>query len=347
MSHPQLLSGGTWVDNVIKGAWQNTVYGDGFVMNVSWQQILKVNNESGPYFNQSILGIWSPLMAVTYIKLLPLYDSTANAKELLKIKHAIECVLSPCVKTHNMSVSKGVPSIQTSSPEFGEIYYLGNDSILSWELMQVSEIKDRRNCWKLECGALVNVSLTEDNWPPKSILWKEAKFAGCPVAVDPSSWLTGALTTSKLYNNTDQTWIFYSETSLEAILQKIDGSNFADVMRNIAASMTKYARDISNQTVQGIVYVPQVYVSVDWAFLALPGLIIVLGVIFFLLTISINSKHELGLWKSSILPAIFHGLPEGMTDHEYSTASAMERKAQQATVKLEVSNSEKRLLLRK
>lgn len=89
------------------------------------------------------------------------------------------------------------------------------------------------------------------------------------------------------------------------------------------------------------------YVFVNWAYMILPGLLILLGVTFFLLTISVNKKHELNLWKSSILPAIFHGIPEGIVDREYATVSAMEHTAREASVQLEASNPERRLLLRK
>lgn len=349
------LSDGTWFDNAIEGAWQDTVYGEHFVLDFSNEQIAKVNNRTGPYLNQSILGVWSPLMAVSYIELSPPENSTAaKFKEKLEIIHLIECVLSPCVKTYNVSVSNGVPSIQTPSPEFGEIFYSGNDSIIpspdpfNWS--EAIEYREQQNkkCWKPKRGALINVTLTKDNWPPESTLWENAEFAGCPVPDDPSrDWVEGVTTTSMLYNNTDQLWRWCMKTAPDLALHRIDGHNFADVMSNIAASMTKYARDISEQTLQGIAYVPQVYVSVDWAFLILPGLLVLLGIIFLLLTISINSKHDLSLWKSSILPAIFHGLPGGMVPHEYSSASTMERMAQEATVKFEVSDTEKRLLLRK
>lgn len=283
-------------------------------------------------------------MAVSHIGHFPAPEisiTTAKLKEKLKVKHAIECVLSPCVKTYDISVCNGVPSIQTSSPEFGEIFYPENDRLhteLHTELLKA--------CWKPERGGLVNVSLNEEDWPPESKLWENAKFAGCPVSLDPSHWLTTNHTWSQFYNKTDKTWGAWSAHGAKPILHCANGSNFADMMSNVAASMTKYARDISNQTVQGVANVPQVYVSVNWAYMILPGLLILLGVIFFLLTISVNRKHELNLWKSSILPAIFHGIPEGIVDHEYATASAMERTAREASVQLEASNPERRLLLR-
>lgn len=72
------------------------------------------------------------------------------------------------------------------------------------------------------------------------------------------------------------------------------------------------------------------------------GLLIVLGIVFFLLTMLVNSKHELSLWKLSILPALFHGLPEEMINHEYTTVSTMGRVAQDASVRLQVSDPEKK-----
>lgn len=64
--------------------------------------------------------------------------------------------------------------------------------------------------------------------------------------MDLSQWLTANRTGSQFYNETDQTWILWSLEGPEPVLQRANGSNFADMMSNVAASMTKYARDISN-----------------------------------------------------------------------------------------------------
>lgn len=232
-------------------------------------------------------------MAVSYIEILPSFAAhnrpltTAKLKEQLKVKHAIECVLSPCVKTYDISVSNGIPSIQTSSPDFGEIFHPVNKNAIPHEKLHTER---SRVCWKPGRDALVNVSLNENNWPLESNLWESAKFAGCPVSMDPSQWLTANRTGSHFYNETDQKWILWSLEGPEPALQCANGSKFADMMSNVTASMTKYARDISNQTAQGIANAPQVYVSVNWAYMILPGLLILLGVTFFLLTISVNKN---------------------------------------------------------
>lgn len=169
------LLDGTWVNKVIKGSWLDTAYDSGFVMNHSTQQILQVNNQREPYLNQSILGVWSPLMDISYIEILPSFAAhnrpltPAKLKERLKVKHAIECILSPCVKTYVISVSNGIPSIQTSSPDFGEIFHPVNENAIPHK---ESYTERSRVCWKSDRDALVNVSLNEDNWPPELICGK-------------------------------------------------------------------------------------------------------------------------------------------------------------------------------
>jgi hypothetical protein len=80
------------------------------------------------------------------------------------------------------------------------------------------------------------------------------------------------------------------------------------VLCGVANSFTKAGIAASNTTVRGAVYASEVYVSVNWTWVALPGSLVTLGAVFLLLTILLTRRQGLTLWKSSLLAVLFHGL---------------------------------------
>ena len=98
----------------------------------------------------------------------------------------------------------------------------------------------------------------------------------------------------------------------EPSVARIISKGLERVMRDVAASFTKAGLEASNFTADnGTVFVSEVYVSVDWAWLVLPGALVMIGIVFLVLTILANRQQRLFLWKSSILPVLFHGLADG------------------------------------
>lgn len=73
--------------------------------------------------------------------------------------------------------------------------------------------------------------------------------------------------------------------------------------------------------------------SVDWGFLALPAMVLLLGIVFLVSTILVNREHKLSLWTSSLLPVLYHGLGDELV-REHVTISSMEEAAQSVHVRL-------------
>ncbi|KAL4895068.1 hypothetical protein BDV59DRAFT_211901 [Aspergillus ambiguus] len=347
---------GSWINSDVQGFWNETAHAQ--VLSIPSMLIATVNNQiDGPYLNQTILGVYSPLSAFVFIKFAvdsAFVAETYPAKELpklMEITRATECVLSPCVRTYDISVSGGVPSTQTSLPEFGEIFhpedYPGLEAVLQLHRVKLSEEESERitACWKPEQGGSVDVLLTEETWPITSNLWNnDLRFAGCPVSSSTYYDFLEKICSSYVYNASGQTWrsAYWSPPEGDlpsASLLRVSRSNFSYIMGNIAASMTKYARDLSNQTAYGTVYESRTYVSVDWAFLTLPAALILFGFVFLASTITVNSRQNLSLWKTSLFPVLYHGLSKDMDVDDFVSVSSMERKAQEITLKLEVSNT--------
>lgn len=74
--------------------------------------------------------------------------------------------------------------------------------------------------------------------------------------------------------------------------------------------------------------------SMDWGFLALPTIVLPLGIVFLVSTILVNREHKLSLWKSSLLPVLYHGFGDELVREEHVTISSMEEAAQSVHVRL-------------
>ncbi|KAL4891331.1 hypothetical protein BDV59DRAFT_182242 [Aspergillus ambiguus] len=353
---------GSWINSDVQGFWNETILGQ--VLSIPAVQLTAVNNQQyGPYLHESILGINSPVSAFAFVEL-EVYNAPVVKtypvnllQKMMNISRATECVLSPCVRTYNVSVTEGVSSIQASLPNFGEIFrpenYPGRDRMVQrYRFPGEEEYEKATACWKPEHGTSADVVVTEETWPITSNLWNnDTKFSGCPV----NDYLynrdfVGTFWSQYVYNASEQTWQSTYGSAPEsgttsAELSRIIDSDFAYIMGNVAASMTWYAHNLSNQMAYGTVYESQAYVSVDWAFLTLPAALISFGIVFLVLAIIVNSRKALGLWKSSLLPVIYHGLTEEIDFDEFASISSMERKAKETKVKLEVSSTGMRMLM--
>ncbi|KAL4884735.1 hypothetical protein BJY04DRAFT_169911 [Aspergillus karnatakaensis] len=131
-------------------------------------------------------------------------------------------------------------------------------------------------------------------------------------------------------------------------MDSILNNTLETMLHNIAASVTKSGRDRSDIFINGTAFVSEVYVHVNWVWLCLPATVVLLTLVFLVLTVQVNKTQGGELWKSSILPVLYHGLYENLLSDEedYRTASRMEACAQAVDVKLQSSSSVGRLLLR-
>ncbi|KAE8317120.1 hypothetical protein BDV41DRAFT_573224 [Aspergillus transmontanensis] len=126
-------------------------------------------------------------------------------------------------------------------------------------------------------------------------------------------------------------------------MKRVMTSGLDVVLKNIAASLSKYSLDSSNFTVHGAAKVPEVYVPVDWRFLSLPVAVLLLGLVFIVSTILINRNMKAVIWKSSLLPVLYHGLRDADIRGEYITISSMEQAAQSTHAQFETHGTVSKL----
>lgn len=88
-----------------------------------------------------------------------------------------------------------------------------------------------------------------------------------------------------------------------------ENKNHSGIMENIAASMTDRIRENANPEqayANGKVFRPVTYIKVKWEWLILPLSLVVMSSLLFCQ--AVIKKSEAPLWKSALLPLLFHGL---------------------------------------
>ncbi|KAL4928195.1 uncharacterized protein BDV17DRAFT_291940 [Aspergillus undulatus] len=191
--------------------------------------------------------------------------SLPGPEKKIRLRRATQCVITPSSTLYNVSVSYGIPRVETSEPRYGRLFSKDKNT---------SE-NDAENvtCWPVS---------------------KDAPFA--------SLTATGLYEFTRASRTNDPSWRHETSTSDSGTLTRIQSLGLEKVTSNIAASMTKTGLDSSALSVPGAVSVSTVYVHVTWAFIIIPTALLLLGVVFLVTTIVVSRRHErdVGLWKTSI-----------------------------------------------
>ena len=304
-----------------------------------------------PYWfagNEVYAGVRGPLIAIAHAQLdrphlAPTIESSPDSD--FKIDKVTECALSLCVKTYNLSVSSGTPAVDVLSVDYGELF---NKSIEDYPRPYNNGV-DAVTCWK-PSGANPNLIQLHNDFR-----WADtAEFSFCPV----EDYIFDVQEQLKAYSSSPWTWLTEDRRWEAPAGYSISGANFIQILdsgleatvQKMADSLTRLALDSSDKTVNGTVEVSEVYVAVNWAWITFPVIVLALGILFLVSTIVATKNQNFGLWKSAILPVLYHGLDDELLDEyqdKQATASVMDQSALSVDVKLDISDSRDKLVLRK
>lgn len=120
------------------------------------------------------------------------------------------------------------------------------------------------------------------------------------------------------------------------------------LMDDLAISMTVSFRSLMGEEVKGISLSEQSFVRVEWGFIVVPMLAVVLTGIFLALTIWRTNSTKSQLWKSSIIATLVHGLDDETREklEEHDGLPLQREQAKNIKVQLKVDElDEKRGLL--
>ena len=122
-------------------------------------------------------------------------------------------------------------------------------------------------------------------------------------------------------------------------------------MAHIADSLTKLALDMqSNSTVSGSIVIMLSHVYVRWAWLLFPAILNIASVAYLLTTIWTTHKHNVPLWKTSLVAALFHGVQHDLEPIPASrsrTVSQIDHEARNMNVRMTKSFPDGKLTLEK
>lgn len=301
--------------------------------------------------NQTYAGMVNPLLGFAYIELNVPENATIqmNSSSLLRglsVKKASRCGLAFCARTYKVSVSNGTTSSTVIDEDFGVSY-------LSTQKASASYATSWRS------------NSTKSAAPDGSVIVNGGREAADSSQFD-FSYTVESFGNFNLEGGTKRRFYCggigcsanaavpsgYESNSSVAInssgpAQKVVHDGGLEItMKNIASSITQYARDTSDSALLGTMGTTDSYVHVRWPWLILPAVLIVLGVILLGTTAYISAK--LKLWKTSVLPFLYHGLDKGLVPEgdELGCMSQMEGAADTVTVRLEYSDPKQRLMLR-
>lgn len=116
-------------------------------------------------------------------------------------------------------------------------------------------------------------------------------------------------------------------------------SNLTATFENLATSITNEMRkNKADQTpaITGQLGVPRTVLHVRWQWIILPGILVIVSSIFFLLTIIESSRSATPLWKGSALAVLYHGLEAKVrsTLEHWDLSSQMSDASEEVKVKL-------------
>ena len=114
-------------------------------------------------------------------------------------------------------------------------------------------------------------------------------------------------------------------------------ANLMETISNLTTSMTNAIRTAQNSTmISGTALGPETYVRVNWPWLILPIMTVLLANAFLAISIFVNARDHAPIWKSSSLALLFHGVSiEGESRGTVSTSREMNETAKQIRVRLE------------
>lgn len=270
--------------------------------------------------------------------------TVSEIAKAFQIKNVTQCAISFCTRTYDLLVSEGIPSSRVVEEDLGISTGADND----------------KPCWKPNPesngkSTETNASIIEVNGHK---IADSSNFGFCyfkfPTAFQQLQ-LTGI--SRDVYQSTlGEIWGWlgfdpsgYDKTPKSAAYEKINADGLEPMMKNIASTLSSHARDISNVTVVGTLITRETYVNVRWRWLILPCSILVLGLVFLSTTAFISRSWKSDLWKTSVLPFLYHGLEDDLIpkNDELQSTSKMEQLADTVEVNLGPSSEDSKLMIRK
>ncbi|KAL4886121.1 hypothetical protein BJY04DRAFT_213656 [Aspergillus karnatakaensis] len=294
------------------------------------------NQDAGENEDLMFAGdVQRPSLVLAYARLgLDLEDpSTDDPVSGIKIEEVTQCSLSFCLRDYEVAVRNGGVEVSMLATDLGRVYKRSFEH-------QLAGGESESTCWAPQGGSQPAL---KSNSPADS------RFEICTWTPLDDYPFVGRR--EQAYTkSTNNGWTRVDRNSRWEIggTHRIVQTGLEPFMEKLAASLSALAMEDSDATVSGTVYDTEVYVEVQWLWIVFPGALVLLANLFLAVTILLNRRGRMPLWKSSTLALLYHGLERIEQDERwYETASGMEQKASGVDVRLERGGEDERLRLMK
>ncbi|OJD13755.1 hypothetical protein AJ78_05822 [Emergomyces pasteurianus Ep9510] len=248
-------------------------------------------------------GLDNPLFALGWVEI-----DYSTLKNTTPIARAMECMVTYCLERHNVSVQAGV-SIKSTEP----VHLASMDQLSGWDITETLLPAD-------EMVRVINFVVDSN---AGHALWKRLILN-----------LLGNATTWPV-----STEYFIPSNTFIGIARTIDDK--MHMIETVARSLTDSILQPSNQTMTGVVGVPEQFIHVRWGWIALPTFIVLTTMLFLFLVMLGTKAHDVEVWKSSSLALLYHGLEKPNEDNaHFSRVSDMTQHAANVRVRLATSEAD-------
>ncbi|KAI3530192.1 hypothetical protein CSPX01_15009 [Colletotrichum filicis] len=116
------------------------------------------------------------------------------------------------------------------------------------------------------------------------------------------------------------------------------------LMNDLATSVTVSFRSFNGTDVIGIAHIVESYVHVEWSFLAVPLLTVLLTTLFLIAAIYQTYRQKASLWKSSVLATLVHGLDGNARERLEDLGGLKEQQKEAKSVRVQLDDGDGGLL---
>lgn len=305
----------------------------------------------------SYLGVENPTLVLGYASFDTkprLYDgSTLSGSSTPIFLKAETCIITPCERTHQLSMTAGQLRTVVIDTDYG-VSDIRSDGSRCWRTTSYRGIDDAsvlpvKDCTLRASGeptvtachggdATSGYTFCIPDDAPDLGAYLGSNNIGLLGRVGSKARREGNTITHEHGHpeeNADVTGLGFPTVG-KTTYQAIQAHNFSYLMERMAASMTKVELDKSSTLVYGNMTFPVVHVEVAWQWFILPAALNALAIFLLLATAVLSHRRKTQLWKSSTLALLYHGLdnPEPAPNLTMANVSEMERCASATSARL-------------
>ncbi|KAK4921732.1 hypothetical protein LTR49_010838 [Elasticomyces elasticus] len=288
-------------------------------------------NLGGPYLDYSVdsvygrdsintnfLNVTNPILTLGRVSMGLNYINGSSSID--HIAEAEECVLSLCERTFNISVADSTASFELLQTDYGtriwlettETFGINNDpnqyqynsSYTCWQPGEAAYHVVNYTNTSIDLNAMCDYAGAETPYfCPSGLSWY------CPRSSKGFAYTLVERLTGNMTLASRQSYDHFGYNV--DIMKWITTKNLSTVLDSVAASLTQLGLTANTtEQVPGQAWQREVHVSLAWVWLALP-IALTVGSILLLIAAAVQSKrYKVKLWKSSVLPLLYHGFED-------------------------------------